>query len=452
MTVFRPHSYQAKAIEWALDRPTCGLFLPMGAGKTVSTLSVISELLMFDVKKVLIIGPKRVVESTWPDEIQKWDHTRFLTWALITAPMAKGREPIPSGKDIYLVSKDNVTDLIERLDQRWPFELVVIDELSTFKSPKAKRFKALRRVMPATKRFIGLTGTPAPKGIPDLWAQIYLMDQGERLGKTQRIFQARYLYPARMNAHVVYDWGVKDGAQEQIYDTVGDICMSIKQSECADLPPVAYIDRLIDLGVALQKYKTFKREKILEVCQGQMDDAIMAANAGVLTLFLSEFASGQIYTSDHKDVHTLHDMKLLELEDLMTSANGQPVMVFYYFKHEADRIRNHFEKQYSVRALDTHQDIEDWNVGKIDMLLVHPASAGHGLNLQKGGHIGVWYSLPNWNLELYQQANARIYRQGQKEPVVIYHILAKGTIDEDMLRALQSKEVTQRTLLDALRR
>lgn len=450
--IFRPHSYQAKAIDWALEKPTCGLFLPMGAGKTVTTLSVIAELLMFDVRRVLIIGPKRVVGATWPDEILKWDNTRFLTWALITAPMAKGKAPIPSGKDIYLVSKDNVTSLIEMLDHTWPFDMVVIDELSTFKNPKAKRFKALRRVMPATRRFIGLTGTPAPKGIPDLWAQIYLMDQGERLGKTQRAFQNRYLYPARMNGHVVYDWGVKDGAQEQIYDAVSDICMSIKQTECADLPPVSYIDRKIDLGPAFQKYKVFKREKILELCEGRMDDAIMAANAGVLTLFLSEFASGQIYSADHKSVHTLHDRKIQELEDLMVSANGSPVMVFYYFKHEADRIRNHFAKQYDAMILDTKEDIDLWNAGKIDMLLVHPASAGHGLNLQKGGHIAVWYSLPNWNLELYQQANARIYRQGQQDPVVIYHILAKGTVDEDMLDALKNKDVTQSRLIEALRK
>lgn len=450
--IFKPHGYQAKAIEWALDRPTCGLFLPMGAGKTVSTLSVISELLMFDVKKVLIIGPKRVIESTWPDEVVKWDHTRFLTWSVISAPMAKGKAAIPSGKDIYLISKDNLTDLIDHLDQQWPFDMVVIDELSTFKNPKAKRFKALRRVMPATKRFIGLTGTPAPKGIPDLWAQIFLMDQGERLGKTQRAFQSRYLYPARMNGHVVYDWGVREGAEGRIYDTIGDICMSIKQSECADLPPVTYIDRLVDLGPALKRYKTFKREKVLEVCQGQTDDAIMAANAGVLTLLLSEFTSGEIYTSDHKATHQLHDRKIQELEDLMISATGQPVMVFYYFKHEEARLKAHFEKLYSVRILDTHQDIEDWNEGKIDMLLVHPASAGHGLNLQKGGHIAVWYSLPNWNLELYQQANARIYRQGQKDPVVIYRLLAKGTIDEDMLAALKNKDVTQAKLIAALRR
>lgn len=450
--IFKPHGYQAKAIEWGLAKPRCGLFLPMGAGKTVTTLSIISELLMFDVKKVLIIGPKRVVEATWPDEIEKWNTTRFLTWSVISAPMAKGKAAIPSGKDIYLISKDNLTDLIERLDRQWPFELIVIDELSTFKNPKAKRFKALRRVMPATKRFIGLTGTPAPKGIPDLWAQIYLMDQGERLGKTQRAFQNRYLYPARMNGHVVYDWGVKDGAQEQIYDAIGDICMSIKQSECADLPPVTYIDRKIDLGPAFQKYKAFKREKILELCEGRMDDAIMAANAGVLTLYLSEFASGQIYSADHKSVHTLHNQKIKELEDLMVSANGSPVMVFYYFKHEADRIRDYFTKQYDVRILDAKEDIDLWNAGKIDLLLVHPASAGHGLNLQRGGHIAVWYSLPNWNLELYQQANARIYRQGQRDPVVIYHLLAKGTIDEDMLAALKNKDVTQAKLIAALRR
>lgn len=448
MTTFKPHEYQERCIDFALSRPACGLFLPMGAGKTVTTLTIISELTLFDCRRVLVIGPKRVVESTWPDEIQKWDHTRFMSCQLITAKAAKGREPIPEGKDIYLVGKENIADLVDLYGSRWPFDLVVIDELSTFKNPKSKRFKALRRVRSRISRLIGLTGTPAPKGIPDLWAQIYLLDQGKSLGPTLGAFRSRYLFPERMNGHIVYQWGVKPFAEEAIYKRLEPLCISLRQEDCADLPGVSYIDVPVDLGKYRKQYVEFKREKVLELeTQGEN---ILAANAGVLTGKLAQYTSGEIYLDDG-GVLTLHDLKLQALDDLMISANGQPVMVFYWFRHEEKRLLERYAKTHSVRSLKTKDDIADWNAGKIEMLLVHPASAGHGLNLQAGGHIAIWYSLPGWNLELYQQANARIYRQGQKEKVVIYHILAKDTVDTDQIRALEKKEVTQRDLLEALK-
>lgn len=354
---------------------------------------------------------------------------------------------------IYLIGKENVTWLVEQ--NLFDFDMVVIDELSTFKNPGSKRFKALRKMMPLTERFIGLTGTPAPKGVPDLWAQIYLMDQGERLGRTLSEFRARYLKPGRQNGHVVYDWKVRDGCEELIYERISDICMSLDQKDCAELPPVQYIKVKASMSEkAMKAYTTFKREKVLEF---ESNEELMAVNAGVLCGQLLQMTSGEIYIKDefgdNVGTKVIHDAKLNSLDDLIESANGNPVMVFYYYRHELSRIKAHLKVQgLNVRALSDEKDVRDWNNGNIDVLLIHPASAGHGLNLQSGGHIAVWYTLPNWNLELYQQANARIYRQGQKENVSIYQIIVPGTIDEDMLKALDEKDVTQKRLIEALRR
>lgn len=418
----------------------------MGAGKTVITLTVLSELLYLDVSRVLIIGPVRVIQSTWPAEIEKWAHTRDMKYSVVAGTPDQRKRALHADADIFLIGKENVVWLVE--SGSWDFDMVVIDELSTFKNPKAKRFRALRKMMPLVDRFIGLTGTPAPKGIPDLWSQIYLIDRGRRLGSTLGRFRSRYLIPGRRNGFVVYSWAVQDGAEEKIYSQLSDIVMSIRADDCTRLPPVNYIRYPVQLGASESKrYRTFKRDKVLEL---EDDQALLAANAGVLCGQLLQMSSGEIYTEQGTEV--VHARKMQALEDLMESANGQPVMVFYYFKHEYHRIREHFEKEYTVRTIEGPQDIRDWNEGRIDMLLVHPASAGHGLNLQDGGCIAIWYTLPNWNLELYQQANARIYRQGQKKAVTIYHIINTGTIDEDMLEALDRKDVTQKALIEALRR
>lgn len=453
MTQFEPHEYQKKAIQFALDRKRCGLFLPMGAGKTVTTLTIIRTLIAFgDVKRVLIIGPVRVIQSTWPDEIQKWEHTKELTYSVISGTPKQRRRALEQKADIYLIGKENVSWLIDETNQ-FKFDMVVIDELSTFKNPKSLRFKALRRAMPTVDRFIGLTGTPAPRGIPDLWSQVYLMDRGERLGKSLTVFRERFLMPGRRNGYIVYEWLPQPDAERRIYKAIGDICMSLDQNDCTELPPVNYIDVKVKLPKKAESdYRAFKRDKVLSI----KDDTVMAANAGVLCNQLKQMTSGEIYridplTKQHKGTAVVHSAKLEALEDLIESANGQPVMVFYYYQHERDRILEHF-KDRAVRELKEAQDIADWNKGKIEVLLVHPASAGHGLNLQNGGHIAVWYSLPNWNLELYQQANARIYRQGQKQNVTIYRILAEGTIDEDEAQALEKKDVTQQALIKALRR
>lgn len=447
--VFSPHEYQQSAITWGIEHEKCGLFLPMGAGKTVVTLTIISKLLFTEIANVLIVGPKRVVESTWPAEIKKWAHTDWMTCELITPRKAKGKDRITPGANIYLVSKDNLRDLIESTGRDWPYEMVVIDELSTFKNPQSKRFRALRAVMPRVERFIGLTGTPAPNGIPDLWAQIFLMDRGERLGKSLTAFRSNYLVPGRRNGYVVYDWEPQEDAEERIYSRIADLCMSIRQSDCAVLPDVSYITYPVRLSEKeYRRYREFKTQKVLEL--GNSDE-ILAANAGVLCGYLLQYTSGEIYT-EKPATEVIHSRKLDALEDLLVSANGHPVMCFYYFKHELKRITERFKSDYRIGVIDTPKDIGRWNAGDFDLLLLHPASAGHGLNLQQGGHIAVWYSLPNWNLELYQQANARLYRQGQKNAVVIYHLICENTIETDMLEALEKKDVSQKSLLSALRK
>lgn len=434
---FKPHGYQKRGIKWIVENPKCGLFLPMGAGKTPTTLEAIRQLMYerFEVEKVLIIGPVRVIKSTWPDEIQKWNFP--LSYSLVTGTPAQRLKALEQKADLYLIGKENVPWLTENYN--WDFDMVVVDELSAFKNPQAKRFKALRKFIP--DRFVGLTGTPAPKGLPDLWAQLYLMDRGERLGRTLGMFRTAYLYPLIQNGYTVYKWGVKDGAEEAIYKKISDICMSISEKEYATLPDLNLVDYLLDLE-SISKYRQFKRDMVLPF---EEDRALLADNAGVLCGKLLQFCSGQIYTD--RGIETVHEQKLDALEDLVTSANGNPIIVFYYYKHELERLKKRFPQ---ARTLDGPDTVREWNHGDIDILLLHPASSGHGLNLQQGGHIAVWFTLPNWNLELYQQANARLYRQGQTEKVTIYHIIFRQTIDVTMLEALKAKSVTQENLLESL--
>lgn len=402
----------------------------------------------FEIGKVLIIGPKRVIETTWPDEIQKWAQTKDFRFSVISGTAKKRKEAVWADADIYLIGKENTVWLVENFGRGWKWDMVIIDELSTFKNPQSKRFKALRSVIPAAKRFVGLTGTPTPKGIPDLWAQIYLMDKGQRLGRTLSSFRQAYLKPGQMNGYTVYNWLVQPGADEKIHKKIADICMSIDEKEYATLPDLQIIDQLVDLGSDLNKYKAFKKELVLPISD---DQSALASNAGTLCGKLLQFTSGQIYT-ETQEVATLHSHKLEALDSMMEAANGQSVLIFYWFKHEEQQISEYLKKKgYTGKTISDKDAIASWNAGDLDYLLLQPSSAGHGLNLQQGGHIAIWYSLPNWNLELYQQANARICRQGQKEKVLIYHLLAKGTIDQDMLKALKNKEITQRDLLDALR-
>lgn len=446
------HDYQTRAIEWCLNKLRCGLFLPMGAGKTVITLTAISKLKQAgEVNKVLIIAPIRVARSTWPAEIEKWEHTKSLTYSLIDGDVKKRTRAIEKEADIYLVGKEQVVWLCETVGKRWPFDMVVVDELSTFKNPQAQRFKALKKQVKHFKRFIGLTGTPAPKGLPDLWSQMFLIDAGERLGRSIGYFRRTYLVPERTNGYIVYSYGLREGAKEQIENKISDIVMSLDQSECCELPDLSFIDVNITLSNTLKRnYYAFKKELVLTLD----DSELTASNLGVICGKLLQYTSGQIYTHDpFKPLQTIQDEKIKALDDLLTSANGESVVIYYYFKHEKERIMTLLKsKKLKFSCLDDEADVVKWNNHEFDVLLLHPVSAGHGLNLQAGGSVIIWYCLPNFNLELYQQANARLYRQGQMEKVRVYHLLVEDSIDIDMMNALEKKEVTQSTLLEALRR
>lgn len=447
-----PHDYQARAIAWCLNNPRCGLFLPMGAGKTVITLSAVSKLKQTgEANKVLIIAPIRVARSTWPAEIKKWDHTKSLTYSLVDGDVKKRTRALEQDSDICIIGKEQVVWLCETVGKSWPFDMVVVDELSTFKNHQAQRFKALKKVAKKFKRFIGLTGTPAPRGIPDLWSQMFLIDAGTRLGKSIGSFRKQYLIPERSNGYIVYSWAVREGAQKKIEEKISDVVMSLDSSECIELPDINYINIPIKLSKTVKKrYDKFKKDLVLELATTD----ISASNLGVLCGQLLQFTSGQIYTHDLSlPVDTIHDEKLKALNDILTSANGEPVIIYYYFKHELDRIISLLESnnlRYST--LEKDSDLARWNNHELDVLLLHPASAGHGLNLQAGGSVLIWYTLPNFNLELYQQSNARLYRQGQREKVRVCHLLVDDSIDVDMMNALEKKDVTQSTLLEALRR
>ena len=393
---------------------------------------------------MLVIAPKRVAENTWAKECEKWDHLHHLRVVKIMGTAKQRQAALNTPADIYVLGRDNVVWLVEHLQNRWPFRIVVIDELSSFKSAQAKRFKALRRVRGRIKRIIGLTGTPRPNGIEDLWPEVYLLDQGERLGKTLSAFRSRYLIPDKMHGHVVYSYRPKEGAEADIYDRLGDICMSIRKDDVLDLPGQLYDDIVLEPSPSLLKqYKQFERDKVLEC----LDEAgeIVAGSAAALTNKLLQFANGAVYDMDGV-AHHLHDVKLDALEEMLEAAGGDPVLVLYAYKHDADRIK----ERVTCRALDTPEDIDAWNRGEIPVALAHPASIGHGLNLQDGGHIIIWFGL-TWSLELYQQANERLNRPGQKHVCRVYHLILKGTHDERVLKALKNKDEGQAAAIEALR-
>ena len=443
---FTPYNHQKAGIDWIVERPACALFWGMGTGKTVTTLTACDRLLhdYLEDGPVLVIAPKRVAENTWSKECQKWPHLQHLRIARVMGTAKQRQEALLTKADIYVINRENVVWLVEYLQNRWPFRIVVIDELSSFKSAQAKRFKALRRVRGRIKRIIGLTGTPRPNGIEDLWPEVYLLDQGERLGKTLSAFRARYLVPDKMNGHVVYSYRPKEGAEQDIYDRLGDICMSIRKDDVLDLPGQLYDDVVLEPSPALLKqYKQFERDKVLEC----LDEAgeIVAGSAAALTNKLLQFANGAVYDMDGVP-HHLHDVKLDALEEMLEAAGGDPVLVLYAYKHDADRIK----ERVTCRALDTPEDIDAWNRGEIPVALAHPASIGHGLNLQDGGHIIIWYGL-TWSLELYQQANERLNRPGQKHVCRVYHLILKGTHDERVLKSLKNKDEGQAAAIEALR-
>lgn len=446
---FTPYPHQQAGIDWILDRPACCLFWGMGTGKTVTTLTAIDRLLhdAMEDGPVLVIAPKRVAENTWSSEAAKWGHLNHLHVVKVMGTEMQRLGALMSAANIYVINRENVVwlvDLVQGWPNGWPFPIVVIDELSSFKSAQAKRWKALRRVRGRIRRIIGLTGTPRPNGLEDLWPEMYLMDQGARLGKTLGAFRSRYLDPEKSNGHIVYSYRPREGAEDEVYDRLADICMSLRKDDVLSLPGQIYEDVLLEPSPALLKrYKQFERDRVMECLDADGD--IVAGSAAALTNKLLQFANGAIYDTAG-EAHTIHDVKLDALEELLEEAVGDPVLVLYAYQHDADRIRQRIK----CRALNTPEDIDAWNRGEVPVALAHPASIGHGLNLQYGGHITIWYGL-TWSLELYQQANERLNRPGQKQVCRIYHLLLRGTHDERVLKALQNKDKGQAAAIEALR-
>ncbi len=446
--IYRPHEYQKTAEEMILEKPAVGLFLDMGLGKTVITLTAVNRLMYeeFSVQRALVIAPKRVAEDTWSRESKKWDHLQHLELSKVLGTRKQREEALSREEDIYIINRENVKWLVDRCQQqgKWPFDMVVIDELSSFKSGKAQRFRALRKVMPLVGRIVGLTGTPTPNGLLDLWPQIYLLDRGERLGKTVSGYRERYFTPGRRNGYTVFDWELKEGAEEAIMDRIKDICISMSAEDYLSLPE--RMDNVIPVrmsGQEMKLYQTMEREQILTLG----DSEIVALSAGATAGKLLQMANGAVYDGA-EEYKVLHDRKLDALEEIMDTT-PEPVLVFYNFRHDRERLMERFRRM-EPRALESESDIRDWNGGKIRLLLAHPASIGHGLNIQDGGHIIIWFGL-TWSLELYQQANARLYRQGQSKNVIIHHLVTEGTIDEQVMAALGRKDTGQKALLESLK-
>jgi SNF2 family DNA or RNA helicase len=445
---FKPYDYQKHAIDHIIKNLYCGLFLDMGLGKTVSTLTAVSHLMYeeLEVDKVLVIAPLRVADATWDAEIKKWDHLKHLRYSKVLGSAAKRKAALKIKADIYIINRENISWLIGYYGTAFPFDMVVIDELSSFKSPKAQRFKALKMVRPLINRVVGLTGTPSPNSLIDLWSQLYLLDTGERLGKFIGHYRSNYFNPGQTNGHVVFNYKLKKKSEELIYEKISDICISMKARDYLDLPE--RIDRTVDVVLSEKDEKMYDDFEKKMVLQFMDEEEISVANAAGLSNKLLQYANGAVYNED-KQVKEIHNEKLNTLEEIVDCANGKPILVFYSFKHDYDRIMKQL-KQYKPKKLETAKDIEEWNKGNIKLLLAHPASCGHGLNLQAGGHIIVWFGL-TWSLELYQQANARLDRQGQKQNVIIHHLVTKGTIDEDVLKALEGKASGQDALMEAVK-
>lgn len=459
------HNYQKACVEHIIAHPFCGVFLDMGLGKTVSTLTAINYLMndYCEINSVLVIAPKRVAESVWQEEAEKWAHLRHLRFSKIIGTQKQRIAAVMETKaDVYIISRDNVAWLCALYGGgKLPFDMVVIDELSSFKSYKSVRFKALRGARPYLKRLVGLTGTPAPNGLIDLWPQIYLMDRGDRLEKTISRYREKYFRPGQTNGHVVYSYNLMSDSEQLIHKRIEDICISMKADDYLEMP--MRTDNYIKLRMPddiKKQYDDFEKNKVLDLFKPEQEYLenvdkwvdkpveINAVNAAALSNKLLQFANGAVYDENHK-VFPIHDIKLEALKEIIEDANGQSVLVAWTFQFDRDRIMDYLKK-YKPRELKTNKDIEDWNAGKIQVMLAHPASAGHGLNLQAGGNIIVWFG-QTWSLELYQQFNARLYRQGQQKGVIVHHLIIKGTHDEDVIQAIKAKDKKQNALMDSIK-
>ena len=442
---YSPHDYQKYVTDFILNHPVAAVFLDMGLGKTAITLSAIFDLCLdsFEVRKVLVIAPLRVARDTWSDEIRKWDHLRGLTYSVAVGTEAERKAALMQKVSVYLINRENIQWLIEESGIPFDYDMVVIDELSSFKSYQAKRFRSLLKVRPNVKRIVGLTGTPSSNGLIDLWAEFRILDLGKRLGRFITHYRNTYFVPDKRNGQVIFSYKPRDGAEEEIYSAISDITISMKAVDHLKMPECVMNEVKVILSEKERKtYDTMKVDLVVSLG----DEEIDAGNAAALANKLSQMANGAVYGED-KRVFQIHDRKLDALEDLIEAANGKPVLVAYWFKHDLERI----QKRFKVREIKTSRDITDWNSGRIPVAVIHPASAGHGLNLQAGGSTLVWFGL-TWSLELYQQTNARLWRQGQQsETVVIHHIIAENTIDERIMNALRKKDKTQSALIDAVK-
>ena len=446
---YSPHEYQTYATNFILTHPVSAVLLDMGLGKSVITLTAIFDLCLdsFLIRKVLVIAPLRVARDTWPAEIRKWDHLRGLTFSVAVGTEPERKAALMQDAAVYIINRENVQWLVEDSGLPFDYDMVVVDELSSFKSYQAKRFRALLKVRPGIRRIVGLTGTPSSNGLMDLWAEYRLLDLGQRLGSYITHSRNRFFAPDKRNGTIVYSYKPLPGAEEAIYDAISDITISMKAADHLQMPECVYSEATVELSDdELESYTTLQKELVVSLGGEEID----AVNAASLANKLCQMANGAVY-AEGKKVIPLHERKLDMLEDLLEAANGKPVLVAYWFKHDLDRITQRLHKLRVPFALaDKPDSIERWNRGELPVMLIHPASAGHGLNLQSGGCTLVWYGL-TWSLELYQQTNARLWRQGQKNTVVIHHIIAHGTIDERIMLALRQKDKTQTALMDAVK-
>jgi hypothetical protein len=438
------HNYQNYAKDFILAHKVSALFLDCGLGKTITTLTAINELMYdsFEISKVLIIAPLRVAQSTWKEEIEKWDHLNLLRYSIAVGDEKERLKALKQNSDIYIINRENVDWLVTKSGIDFNFNMLIIDELSSFKSHTSKRFKSLLKIRPYFERVVGLTGTPSSNGLMDLWAEFRVLDLGERLGRYITHYRNEYFLPDKRNGAIIFSYKPQPNAEERIYRRLADMTISMKSTEYLKMPELILNELEINLDEEDQiKYKKFKKEMVMTIQEKEID----AINAASLSNKLIQLANGSIYDEDKK-FYEVHNKKLDKLEEIIESANGKPVLVAYWFKADKERI----EKRFKVREIKTADDIKQWNKGMIDLALIHPASAGHGLNLQSGGSTLVWFSL-TWSLELYQQTNSRLYRQGQKDTVVIHHLITKNTIDEDIIKSLKRKDKTQEALMKAVK-
>ena len=447
---YKPHKYQTFAIEFIKNHPVAAILLDMGMGKTSIVLTALNYLMFesFEVQKVLIIAPLRVARNTWSDEIKKWDHLNGLRYSIAVGTAAERRKALMADANIYIINRENVPWLVEKSGLPFDYDCVIVDELSSFKNWQAKRFKALMKVRPKIRRIVGLTGTPSSNGLMDLFAEFKVLDMGQRLGRFISQYRLNYFKPDRMNGPIVYTYKLLPGAEERIYDRISDITISMKAADYLDMPELISTEYKVYLDDDERaKYEEMKDELVLQLPGGE----ITAANAASLSGKLSQLANGAIYDDDGS-VNAFHERKLDALEDLIEAANGKPIMVAYWFKHDLSRITERLKHlKVNFEKLDSDKSIENWNAGMLQVGLIHPASAGHGLNLQSGGNVIVWFGI-TWSLELYQQTIARLWRQGQTSgTVTVIHIVTDGTVDERILKALAAKDNTQKALIDAVK-